>query len=97
LHILKGFIMIGAAAPAAPLLPAAPPSAGGDWLFALRGCWAGGCVPLDDIARVYPYSPDASAVRNTLRGAGNDAATRARALLEAHCARNHAPPLDCHR
>jgi hypothetical protein len=80
--------MIGAAAPAAPLLPAAPPSAGGDWLFALRGCWAGGCVPLDDIARVYPYSPDASAVRNTLRGAGNDAATMERATRGAQRAQS---------
>jgi hypothetical protein len=90
-------MVIGAAAPAAPLLPAAPASADCGWRLAIRGCWAGGCVPLDDIARVYPYSPGAGAVRNTLRGAGNDAATRARALLEAHCARNHAPPLDCHR
>jgi hypothetical protein len=68
-------MVMGAAAPAAPLLPAAPASAGWGWRLALRGCWAGGCVPLDDIERVYPYSPGAGAVRNTLRGAGNDAAT----------------------
>ena len=74
LQILKGFTVIGAAA-ATPLLPASPASAGGGWRLALRGCWAGGCVPLDDIARVNPCSPGAGAVRNTLRGAGNDAAT----------------------